>query len=501
MESNSTNQISIENLWKIFRKNWILIVLLSLVAAIGIGVAYSFLYTPIYSSGSQYYVSNISGNDDHYSNGQTSAAEDMAQCCAEFLNGSVVLNQILQNAGLTEVLTVSELHSMIETSVTTAIIKVTVSANDANLCYRISRSIESVFPNYCDIFNNQNSAAEGTTENGSYMLKVTDMSVLDTEADNKSNLIKFPLLAFLLVFILSYAYFFVFYLFDTIIYNRDDLKEKLPEYPLFGAIPYWDISKSPTTEGKRRENRKKKKSKEFLHSFSKERIISKEDTPMYILEAFRQLSTNVTFCSSGEKGCTIGMISPHVASGKSFIMANLAISLSQNIDKKILLVDADMRLPMIHQIFGLENKIGFSNLLTGKLSNSSENQAQVYHTIGNGSLTVLTSGEIPPNPVKLLSSPKTKALIEAWEKEYDFILFDLPPIGVMADAVSISRYISGFLFVLRSGISDIHRVRDAIELLKDHDAKIHGFVLTDVDEKIDPYYSHYGYGEKGKKEN
>ncbi len=490
MESNSTNHISFADAWRIFRKNWILIVLISLVVAIGVGVAYSFLYTPIYSSSSQYYVSNVSGETPLYSSGQTTGAMEMARYCAEFLDGSVVLESVLQNAELTEQeradLTVSKLRSMIHTNAgdTSALIKVTVSGPDAGLCHRLSKSIEQVLPIYCDIFNNQDNVAEGSPANGSFMLKVTDRSELDLIADNQGNLIKYPVLAFLIVFLLAYACFFVFCMLDTLIYGREDLKEKLPDYSVFGVIPYWDVSES--TPSKKKRSRKKKSGAE--HSFARERLLSKENSPAYILESFRHLSTNVTFCSSGKKGCVIGSVSAHAASGKSFVMANLAVSLSQEIDKKILLVDADMRCPMIHHIFNLENKVGFSQLMSGQLSNTSA----AYHVIGDGSLTVLTSGGLPPNPVELLSSPKTKELIEQWQQEYDYILFDLPPVGAVADAVAMSRYLSGFLFVLRSGVSDVRHVRDAINLLEERNAKIHGFVLTDVEKEFISYYSNYG---------
>ena len=180
----------------------------------------------------------------------------------------------------------------------------------------------------------------------------------------------------------------------------------------------------------------------------------------------------------------IASVSANAASGKSFVMANLAVSLSQRIDKKILLVDADMRCPMLHQIFGLENTVGLSQLLTGQAAETSS----AYHVIGDGALTVLTSGKLPPNPLELLSAPKMEQLIEAWKQEYDYVLFDLPPIGEVADAIALSRYISGFLFVLRSGVSDVHHVRDALSLLEERNAKIHGFVLTDVEKEFMSYY-------------
>ena len=102
MESNSTTYITLREMWRIFRKNWILIVLISLVAAILVGVLYAAIYSPVYSSRSQYYVSNVSDNTPLYSSGQTTGAMEMAAYCAQFLQGSVVLEKALEAAELTE---------------------------------------------------------------------------------------------------------------------------------------------------------------------------------------------------------------------------------------------------------------------------------------------------------------------------------------------------------------------------------------------------------------
>lgn len=496
MESTSTTYITLREMWRIFRKNWILIVLLALVMAIAVGVLYAAIYTPVYSSSSQYYVSNVSNDTPLYSSGQTTGAMEMASYCAKFLEGSVVLEKVLETAELTEqeraTLTVEKLRKMIKTGASegSALIEVTVFGPDASLNYRLLQAIEKVYPIYCDVFNNQNNDGTTPPEAGSFMLKVTDRGVEDKTPDNQSSLIKYPFLTFVIVFLAVYVCFFIAYLVDTSIYSRDDLKDKLPGVSVFGVIPYWDVTASASSRKKKSAKKRKKEER----GFAKERLISRENTPRDISEAFRQLSTNVTFCSSGEKGCIVASVSANAASGKSFVMANLAVSLSQRIDKKILLVDADMRCPMVHQIFGLENTVGLSQLLTGQVAE--ENSA--YHAIGDGSLTVLTSGKLPPNPLELLSAPKMEQLIEAWKQEYDYVLFDLPPVGEVADAIALSRYVSGFLFVLRSGISDVHHVRDAVALLEERNAKIHGCVLTDVQSEFMSNYYTYGNYRKTK---
>lgn len=523
MESTVTNPVSLVELWQVFRKRWIVMALISLLLAAIVGTGHALLYTPIYSSSSQYYVSNVADDTPLYTNAQTSAAAEMAEYCAEFLYGDVVLESVLETADLTDAeraeLTVPRLRSMTDTSTISALIRVTVAGPDASLNHRLAQAIEKVLPIYCDLFNNQDSLKtdDGNSQNGSnnqdvfdsndgntqdsskanggekdsYMLKVTDRSKLDRSADNAGTLIKYPLMVLFLSFVVSYLIFVIIHFFDTTIYTRDDIKEKLPNTPIFGVIPHWGVQ--TTKEHKKNHIRKKQKNQ---HKFAEKRVILKEDTPFFVTEAFRQFSTNVTFCSSGEKGCTIGMVSARAATGKSFLVANLAVSLSQRIDKKILLVDADMRCPMIHRIFEIKNTVGLSQLLTGQVANDST----IYHLINGSSLTVLTAGEIPPNPLELLTSPKMKTLIDEWKKEYDYVLFDLPPVGEVVDAMALSESISGYLFAIRSGVSDIRDVLETISSLEERGVKVHGCVLTDVEKKSSSYsYSYYyGYGSERK---
>ena len=484
METTPINNLALIDLWRILRKKWFLLVLISLLLAIGVGIVHACLYTPIYSSSSQYYVSNVSDETPLYSNGQTSGAMEMATYCAQFLDGSVVLETVLETADLTEAeratITIPMLRSMISTNTasTSALIGVTVSGPDASLNHRLAQAIEKVLPIYCDRFNNQEHIENENGEEGSFMLKITDRSTPGTHADNAKTLVSYPFLAFVLIFFALYVILVIKHLCDTTIYDRDDLKEKLPNAPLFGLIPSWNVSDSKTRQKKTKTS----------HSFAKERMILQKNTPVYVSEAFRQLSTNVTFCSTGEKGCTIGMVSARAATGKSFVISNLAVSLSQRIGKKVLLIDADMRCPMVHQVFELKNTVGLSQLLTGQVSD----QTDLYQTVKGCSLTVLTSGELPPNPLELLSSPQMKVQLEKWKQEYDYVLLDLPPVGEVADALVLSRDISGYLFALRSGVSDIRDVLEAFTLLEERDAKIHGCVLTDVEKKFSSYYYMYG---------
>lgn len=499
MERQETEvEISITMFWQIFRKRWIPILALAVLVSAAVGILYgTVLYKPVYSSRSQYYLSNVDSNEEDgtnpsYSSGQTAGAEAMAKYCASYMDGSEVLTSVLEDAKLSDRLTLEKLRKMITTKVDSgsAVFTVEVTGRDPALNYRISRSVERVLPAYVDYFNCQ--TTEPMVGESSMMVKVIDRSVQSDQPENRSNLVKYPVLVFVLVFVLTYLVFLIIALTDRTVYGRRDLQEKFPKASVFGVIPHWEIGSGE--EGQKKGKKKPKhisRKVRFRRANVEDRLITAPKTPYRVTDAFEQLCTNLTFCSDGDKGCTVGVLSSVLNSGKSFVMANLAISLSRLIGKKILLVDADMRCPMQHQIFRFENQSGLSNLLAGQ----ADIKSFVPYSYGGDSLHIITSGTIPPNPMELLSGPKMAELMEYWKREYDYVLVDLPPVGDIPDAVAVSKLISGFLYVLRSGLSDAVSLKETVHQLEEKNVNIFGYVLTDVEDRYD---FHYGYGKYSK---
>ncbi len=484
-EQEIERTISLSFFFKILKKHWLLLLAVSLTAALAFGLVYGVgVYTPIYSSQSEFYVSNVSTDTFLYSSGQTEGAKEMVENCARFLRGSVVLDEVLAELSAEQSPeNRARLNGMISIGMdaTAAAFTVTVSSTDPEQNLKIARAIEKVLPKLCDEFNNQNKAPntqnpsenEGTGQANeqSQMLKVINIGVLDQTPNNSLSVFKTSFLVGAMVLVFLYVLLAIIAFCDMKIYGKEDLLEKLPsDIALFGVIPHWSLQ---TGGRKRKTNKKRRLSRENAENL----LIGRSKAPFEVSEAFRMLCTNVTFCSTGEKGCTIGVISSIAGSGKSFVMANLAISLSRLIGKKVLLIDADMRVPMQHRIFRLENKKGLSNLIAGQCEDTSAVLQRVDH------LDIITAGTLPPNPTELLAGPNMEKLLTMWKQEYDYILVDLPPIGEVADALAVSRFVSGYLFVLRSGVSDARMVREECTLMAEHDAKIFGYVLTDVTEE------------------
>lgn len=204
-----------------------------------------------------------------------------------------------------------------------------------------------------------------------------------------------------------------------------------------------------------------------------------------ISEQFRALRTNLQFASVDKTLKTLLVTSAITEEGKSTTAANLAIVFA-NQDKKVLLVDADLRKPSVHYTFRIDNRRGLSSVLV-----SEDSLADTVKQSNVPNLDILSSGPIPPNPSELLGSNRMKALIEKAKETYDMIIFDTPPTLAVTDAQILGNHIDGALLVVRSKQTDREEAVKAKELLNAAKVKILGAVLNDVKIEKDQYY-YYG---------
>lgn len=225
-------------------------------------------------------------------------------------------------------------------------------------------------------------------------------------------------------------------------------------------------------------------------SAEKEHIISKE-VPFAVEEAYKSLRTNLIFSLPEENCKVIEVTSSLQKEGKSITSINLAISLSKN-GSKVILVDCDLRLPTVARKLRIEQKPGLTNLLFGM---NKMHEVINHHSSG---IDVIPSGDLPPNPSEVLGSQNMKTAIDHLAQHYDYVILDTPPVSVVSDAVILSKYASGVMLVVRTGRTTLENVKDAVDTLKLANANILGFVMTDADEKKQ-YYDKYGYSYKQKK--
>lgn len=227
------------------------------------------------------------------------------------------------------------------------------------------------------------------------------------------------------------------------------------------------------------------------------------ETPFAVTEAFKTLRANLMFSSAGEDCPVFGTTSAYSDTGKSIITANAAVSFAQ-LEKKVLVIDGDMRKPVQHRIFECENRHGLSELLSAGKSQTAEEafERSVIHGVYPG-LDLVPCGKLPPNPSELLASENMQRFIEYAKSVYDVIFIDFPPICNVSDAGVAAELITGYMIAVRAGETDKREVASAIEQMEHMKAKIIGFVLNDVNIKTDGsykgrysrYYSSYGGGQ------
>ena len=211
-------------------------------------------------------------------------------------------------------------------------------------------------------------------------------------------------------------------------------------------------------------------------------------------EAYKLLRTNVLFSLPDEdKGRVVGITSAMRGEGKSTTAVNLSYALAQ-IDKKVLLIDADMRLPSVAKKLGMANTYGLSNILV----DSSERVAlRVSRFPTQDNWHILTSGEIPPNPSELLSSERMKSLIAHFSERYDFIIVDLPPVNIVTDALVAAPFLSGMIVVVREDQTERKALNSCVRDIRMADTKLLGFVMNGAKEKgkaygrYKKYYKYY----------
>ncbi len=210
-------------------------------------------------------------------------------------------------------------------------------------------------------------------------------------------------------------------------------------------------------------------------------------------EQFRQLKTNILFPEKGEPPRTIMITSASPHEGKSFVSANLAISIAQSIDEFVLLMDCDLRSPSIHSLFGFEGAQGLSEYLSTAMPLSS-----VLKKTFVNKLTILPGGNIPSNPSELLSSEQMRRMLQEVKLRYNdrYILIDTPPPYITSETNAIARYVDGIILVVRHGKTRKKEVQDIIDIYGRD--KILGVIQNFSKKKMGYGYGYhkYGYGNK-----
>ena len=220
--------------------------------------------------------------------------------------------------------------------------------------------------------------------------------------------------------------------------------------------------------------------------------ILNDDTPWAVKEAYKTMRTNVTLSLPDEGHRVIAFTSAEPHDGKTTNAINFAISLAQ-IDKKVLLVDCDLRKPMVAKMLNIESSPGLSDMISGQ---ARARDVMVHST--EFDIDVIPAGNLTPDPTLLLQSSRMKMVLQELKKVYEYIVVDLPPATVVTDASILAELMDGFLLVVRHQETDYRSVSDMMEQLKLANAKIIGFIYNGSGSGEDRYYkNNYGYKKYG----
>ena len=279
--------------------------------------------------------------------------------------------------------------------------------------------------------------------------------------------------------------------FDNSIKTPEEL-ERLG-FNVLSSIPKIEMDKV-----KKKLEKKYEKLGQFEGKKIEARLITHLDPKSPVAEAYRTLRTNLQFSKIDHDLHTILITSAGPKEGKSTTAANLAIALAQA-GRNVALVDADLRRPVIHSIFGMNKDEGLTNYLMGTIG---FDQAAKSTFMDN--LSVITSGALPPNPSELLASKKMEDTLELLKEKFDAVVIDSPPVIAVTDAAVLSTKVDGTILIVSSEHTNKDAIIRAKTLLESVNSKLLGVLLNRVNMEgtygsYYYYYYHHYYSKPGKK--
>ncbi len=293
--------------------------------------------------------------------------------------------------------------------------------------------------------------------------------------------------------IIGVVFAFLAEVFDTSMGTIEDVEELL-KLPVLGVIPFFGY-----------EDKSKIYPISVDTSKRKRDLVTHYDPKSMAAEAFRALRTNLQFLRLEMTGKSFLITSSFVQEGKTLNVANLALCLAQA-GKKVLLVDADLRKPIVHTVFGLNREPGITDYVLGnyhwKEITSSISDVMlgnfgiddILKTPGMDNLHIVTAGTKPPNPSEILSSARFREFLKEATQEYTYVFIDAPPVLPVADATEIAPMVHGVFLVYTVGKIGRGVLKRAKSSLENVDAKVLGVILNNVKPEAGPEYFKYHSG-------
>lgn len=509
-ENNDTLEIDIRKLLFAYLSKWRTLLFCAVAAAVVAAIITVNFITPVYTASVTIYVNNA-GRDqkiNYITGSNLETAQHLVNTYIQIIGSDTVLEKVSADGNLG--MKAEEIRRYMHAAQKgeAEIFTVRITHPDPQTATKIANAVANVAPEEIESF------VEGSST------KVIDFAKQPKNPSSPS-LIKNIIVGGFLGGLLAAAYVTLMFLMDVRIKDEDELAQ-LFGLPVLGQIPSfnkksnkprkkkkrgaYEAYESKTDTGhsdktgqreKRRQNAQRLQEGQLLQ-MERDNLLG-EKSDFFIREAYKTLRTNVSFTLAGEEECKVVVVTSSMqGEGKSTTATNLAISYAMT-DKKVLLVDCDMRRPKLARLLEKGNKVGLSNLL---MDYDLLGEA-VQHTDIEG-LDVILVGSIPPNPSELLGSARMRKLIEEMKEKYDYIFLDSPPINMVTDAAVLAPKSNGVLFLVRANQSERGAVIHAVNQLERTQAKVLGFILNDADmerlhySRSKQYKSYFRYGRYGR---
>lgn len=485
LNQNEYTEIDLMRLIKaVWSKAWI-VAIVSILSMVLVFLLTFFFVTPKYEAHAMFYVNNssISMGDASISlsSSDITASKSLVDTYIVILDTWETQRDVIDYAGLD--LTTGEFEEMVSSSAVneTEVFRVTITSEDPVEAEKLANAVAYILPKRISTI------VEGTSAQ-------IVSSARTPSKPSSPNYITNSLLGFILGFVMSVGIIALREWLDITIRTEGDVLQ-CSNLPLLAKVPDMGVKSKSSYYGYG-----KSKKKKAAISEKKAGMVG-DGISFAASEAYKMLRTKIEFSFTDDNACpVIGVSSAMAGEGKSLTAANLAYSLAQ-LEKKVLLIDCDMRRPSLAEKLSIQKHPGLSNYLIGKASLD-----KVTQTVGSGfmetTLKVITAGKNPPNPMELLRSEKMERTVAKLRETYDFIVLDLPPVGEVSDALAVAKMADGVILVACQDYGTRVALSNAVNQFEFIGTKLLGVVLNRASDRkkkygyrnyYKRYYKNYGY--------
>ncbi|MBQ8909915.1 MAG: polysaccharide biosynthesis tyrosine autokinase [Oscillospiraceae bacterium] len=465
----------------LWHKIWFVVLAAVLVAVITFVISFQ-IVPKKYQSTASFYVNNseISLDAVDISSADISASRDLVASYIEILNSRDTLKLVKDRAHVDY--SVNSLRNMInaESLNDTEIFEVVVTSTDKQEAYDICEAIVYWLPQRIDRI------IKGAVS------EIVDMPVdpeIYTISHSSPNYQKNTFIGFIVGFLLMAIVIILQEVFDVTIRSEEDLQQ-VCKHPVLASVPDMGAPSKGSYYYYGYGSKRRGTTKKTTAGHAQAPVLFGGNISFAASEAYKLLRTKLQFSFADESSSrVIGFSSALSGEGKSLSAINLAYTMSQ-LDKKVILIDCDMRRPTLAEKLGIRKLPGLSGYLTG--------QHTLEEMIQNCNLKneetafqVIAAGQNPPNPIELLSSDRMIRFLKHLREKYDYIILDLPPVGEVSDAMAVAKETDGMLLVVRQNYCDRVVLKEAVRQFDFIDAKILGVVYNCTTESSGRYGKGY----------